>query len=167
MKTPLCNACCATATLCAGCAEKLAAKELSDADVTLSRALHARTLAGEFPANSGFEKTITVDSGNLVIVFTDSPAALIGKSGRTVAALSKELGKRMKIIDSNADEAEKIRELLLPAQLKGVNTLYKREGKEFKVRVARADAQRLPLEAQTLAGVLKQVLGANASISLE
>jgi len=167
MKTPLCTACSATTTLCAGCAQKLASGQISENDVKLSRALYSRVLAGELADDSEFEKTITVEQNNLVIVFTKTPAALIGKSGRTVTALSKELGKRMKIIDSNASETEKIRELLLPAQLKGVNTLYKREGKEYKVRVNRVDAQRLPLDVETLAGVLKQVLGANASIVLE
>ncbi len=167
MKTPLCTACCATATLCAGCAQKLAGGEISEVDVALSRSLYAHALAGELADNTGFEKTIIVGESNLVIVLTQSPAALIGKNGRVVASLSKEIGKRIKVIDSNAADAEKIRELILPAQLKGVNTLFKREGKEFKVRVARADAQRLPLDAETLSKVLKLVLGSNASIVLE
>jgi len=166
VKTPLCEACLATNSFCASCQRKLDAGEVSHTELEIARAL----LSENLPAQAGFERALELKDA--VLIFTLSPAAVIGRSGKTVKALAKALGKKIKVIDEAAAPQAKINETLLPARVLGVNTVFKAGGgsaggKEFHVRVARGDARLLPDAPQALNSLLSNFLGAPAQIVLE
>lgn len=164
MKTPVCESCIATNSLCAGCQEKLDKGVIAPSDLQLARALYKHK--EELPSEErGFLKTI--EFSRILLVFTDSPAALIGKGGKIVAALSKELGKKIKVVDVNASNKDKVSEILLPARLLGINELFKKEGKEYRVRLPREDANKLPMDLVSLNKVIETVLGAKTALAFE
>lgn len=120
----------------------------------------------ELPSQeTGFLKTI--EFSKILLVFTDSPAALIGKGGKIVAALSKELGKKIKVVDVNAASKDKVSEILLPARLLGINEVFKKEGREYRVRLPREDANKLPMDLVSLNKVIETVLGAKTALAFE
>ncbi|MEM0475923.1 MAG: KH domain-containing protein [Candidatus Norongarragalinales archaeon] len=161
MKTPLCEACLATNSFCAACQRKLESGEVTQTELKI-----AQTLRGEnLPSQAGFERALELKDA--VLVFTLSPAAVIGRKGQTVRALSKALGKKVKVIDDAAAPHEKISEVLLPARVLGINTVFKSSGKEFHVRVPRSEARLLPDSPAALNSLLSQFLGAPANIVFE
>lgn len=161
MKTPLCEACLATNSFCSACQRKLESGEVTRTELEI-----AKTLRGEsLPAQAGFERALELKDA--ILVFTLSPAAVIGRKGQTVRNLSKALGKKIKVIDEAAAPQAKVAETLLPARVLGVNTVFKSGGKEFHVRVPRSEARLLPDSPQALNPLLSKFLGAPATIVLE
>lgn len=165
MNMPICESCSATQMLCSGCLEKQRVGEITDADVRLAYAIHKNR--GDLPdQQTGFEKVIAFPS--LYVVFTQTPASLIGKGGRVVNKLKQELGvKKIKVISMQASLEEKISEILLPVKLLGVNTIFKPGGKEYKIRVPRSQALQLPTDLQALCAIFTQLLGARTIIAFE
>jgi transcription antitermination factor NusA-like protein len=161
MKTPLCESCLATNSFCAACQRKLESGEVTKTELAIARVLAQENL----PAQAGFERALELKDA--VLVFTLSPAAVIGRKGNTVKALAKALGKKIKVIDDAAEPHAKISEVLLPARVLGINTVFKSGGKEFHVRVPRGEARLLPDSPAALNSLLAQFLGAPASIVLE
>ena len=161
MKTPLCEACLATNSFCASCQRKLDAGEVTRTELAIAQALRSENL----PAQAGFERAVELKDA--VLVFTLTPAAVIGRGGKTVKAIAKALGKKVKIIDDAAAPHAKISEVLLPARMLGVNTVFKAGGKEFHVRVPRSEARFLPDAPLALKTLMTAFLGAPAEIVLE
>ncbi len=161
MKTPLCEACLATNSFCNSCQRKLDAGEVTHTELEIARALRSENL----PDQAGFERALELKDA--VLIFTLTPAAVIGRQGKTVKAIAKALGKKVKIIDEAATANAKLAEVLLPARVLGVNTVFKSGGKEFHVRVPRGEARLLPDAPLALNSLISQFLGAPSSILLE
>ncbi|PIT85911.1 transcription elongation factor NusA [Candidatus Micrarchaeota archaeon CG10_big_fil_rev_8_21_14_0_10_59_7] len=159
MKTPICESCLATGSLCAGCEARRSSGEITEADVDVARKLY------ELGAQAGFSRA--VERGALVVIFTKEPSAVIGRGGRNVSALNAALGKKIKVVDENAEAHEKAAEILLPAKLLGINKVYKSGGEEYRVRVPKRDMPRLPANPQVLNGLLAEILGKKTELKFE
>jgi hypothetical protein len=143
------------------CQRKLDAGEVTKTELAIARALRTEDL----PEHAGFERALELKDA--VLVFTLTPAAIIGRSGKTVKALAHALGKKIKVVDEAASGHDKIVEVLRPARVLGVNTVFRAGGREFHVRVPRDEARLLPDAPAALNALLAQFLGAPASIILE
>ena len=165
MKTPVCESCIETNSLCQGCQQKLDSGELSEIDLTLSRVLYQHRADLPSGENVGFQKTMPL--GDLLLVFTETPAALIGRGGKIVNALGKEVNKKIKVIDVNSGAQEQFSEVLLPAKLLGVNQVFKGGETEYRIRVSRKDAMRLPVTLSELNTVAEKLFGKKATVVFE
>ena len=102
----------------------------------------------EILRDSTFEKTITAD--DLLLVLTKGDVAnMIGKRGRVVRNLSKKFRKTVRIIKDD-DLKTKMRDLVAPARLLGINVVYKKGEQATKIMVANEDQGKLVANKETI-----------------
>lgn len=123
MAFPICDMCASSGVLCSGCERKLKSGEISQLDVILSNVL-AREGIGHY------DRLKETDNGVLVFADRKIVPKLIGYSGKTVKELSKKLGKKVVIIESDANLREMLEAALKPSRVVAVNTIYKADGGE-------------------------------------
>ncbi|MCD6559443.1 MAG: KH domain-containing protein [Palaeococcus sp.] len=162
MKAPICEVCLKTEDiLCPADEKKLQEGIISELDVRVARLLYK--LIGD--ADVEFKKA--VEAGDLVVIIVGEGqvALVIGKGGKNVKLLMRELGKRVRIIEDTKDIKKLATDLLIPARLFGVNIVYKPDGGHYyKILVPRMDKQRLPAPSEMLEKIISQIIGEDAKI---
>ncbi|AEH24109.1 KH domain-containing protein [Pyrococcus yayanosii] len=168
MKAPICEVCLKTdGILCPADEKKLQDGVITELDVKISRMLYK--LLGD--ADVEFRKA--VEAGDLVVLIVgegDVPV-VIGKGGKNIKLLMRELGKRVRVIEGReikgTDDVKKLAtDLLYPAGVFGVNIVYKPGGGQYyKVLVLGRDKNKLPEKAEVLENILTQITGMETKIA--
>ncbi len=165
MKVPLCEICLTTSGLCSGCSRKLAAGEVTEFEVSFSRLLAKlkTKLALEH-----VEVKRAFDCGNIAYIITTTSAGhLIGKGGKVVNALKKDLSKHVRVIQMHADKHRLVEEVLHPVKPLGFTTLYKAGAQVLKIRLPRTTPRGLPTTIACLQTVLTTLLNQPVEIVQE
>ena len=153
MVLPVCDVCLKSGMLCQGCENKLKSGEITQLDLDIAKLLFK---LGE--GTLGFKRTIEI--GDVVIIVTDKDQVgkLIGKSGKIVRAISKKVGKKIRVIGEGSDFKEIARDILAPARISGINIVYGKDGEErYKIRVMKEDSRRLPAKLDLLNNIMDQL----------
>ena len=153
MVLPVCDVCLKSGMLCQGCENKLKSGEITQIDLDIAKLLFK---LGE--GKIGFKKTIEI--GDVVIIVTekDQVGKIIGKSGKIVRAISKKIGKKVRVIGEGSDFKEIATDLVAPARISGINIVYGKDDEEkYKIRVMREDARRLPAKLDVLNNIMNQL----------
>ena len=153
MVLPICDVCLKSGMLCQGCENKLKSGEITQLDLDIAKLLFK---LGD--GKIGFKKTIEI--GDVVIIVTDKDQVgkIIGKSGKIVRAISKKVGKKIRVIGEGSDFKEIARDLLAPARISGINIVYGMGDEEkYKIRVMKEDSRRLPARLDVLNGIMNQL----------
>ncbi|ASA77181.1 MULTISPECIES: KH domain-containing protein [Thermococcus] len=168
MKAPICEVCLKTDDiLCPADEKKLQDGVISELDVKVARLLYK--LIGD--VDMEFKKA--VEAGDLIVIVVgegDVPIT-IGKGGKNIKALMRELGKRIRVIEAvevkGTDDVKKLAtDLLYPAGVFGVNIVYKPGGGTYyKVLVLNRDRRKLPEKAEVLESILSQIAGEDVKIN--
>jgi len=159
---PICDICAKTGVLCGACENKLDKGEITALDVELSGMLY--TLSG---GEVGFEKAI--DTGENIIIITQKEAVgkVIGKSGKNLRALSKQLGKKVQVIGTSK-LAELIDDFMAPTRILGVNTVFRPDGTTIqKVRISKMEKDKLNVGIETMQDLIRSLTGDNVEIVFE
>ncbi|MDN5319959.1 MAG: hypothetical protein PWP49_379 [Thermococcaceae archaeon] len=167
MKAPICEVCLKTEDiLCPADEKKLQEGLISELDVKISRMLYK--LLGD--ADVEFKKA--VEAGDLVVIMVGegNVPLVIGKGGKNIKLLMRELGKRVRVIEGreikDTDDLKKLAtDLLYPAGVFGVNVVYAPQGQYYKVLVIRRDRQKLPERQEILEDILSKIAGVEVKIS--
>ncbi len=168
MKAPICEVCLKTDDiLCPADEKKLQEGVISELDVKVARLLYK--LLGDVDIE--FKKA--VEAGDLIVIMVgpgDVPLT-IGKGGRNIKALMRELGKRIRVIEGlevrGTDEVKKLAtDLLYPAGVFGVSVVYKPGGGTYyKVLILSRDKKKLPEKPSVLENLLSQMVGEEVKLS--
>ncbi len=168
MKAPICEVCLKTDDiLCPADEKKLQEGIISELDVKVARLLYK--LIGD--VDMEFKKA--VEAGDLVVIMVgegDVPIT-IGKAGKNIKALMRELEKRIRVIEAadvnSPEDLKKLAtDLLYPAGVFGVNIVYKPGGGHYyKVLILSRDRKKLPEKPQLLEEILSQIAGAEVKIT--
>ncbi|ASJ00295.1 KH domain-containing protein [Thermococcus gorgonarius] len=168
MKAPICEVCLKTDDiLCPADEKKLQEGIITELDVKIARLLYR--LLGDVEVE--FRKA--VEAGDLVVIVVgkgDVPI-VIGKGGKNIKTLVKELGKRVRVIEgleaSTVDDLKKLAtDLFYPASVFGVNVVYRPGGEHaYKVLVLGREKKRLPEKPEILESVLSQITGKEVRIA--
>lgn len=153
MVLPVCDVCLKSGMLCQGCENKLKSGEISQLDVDIAKLLFK---LGD--GKIGFNNTLEI--GDVVIILTekDQVGKIIGKSGKIVRAISKKIGKKVRVIGEGSDFKEVAADLVAPARISGINIVYGKDGVErYKIRVMREDSRRLPAKLDVLNNIMNQL----------
>jgi len=165
MKTPVCDSDLKDGELCPSCRKKLAEGKMTQLDFDVALILYKINDRYNI-SNAEFYKAL--DLGRVVLVLTRGEVGLlIGKQGKVVGELSSALGKKVRIAEATGDVKKTIADIITPARLLGINKVF-HGGKEImKVRIAREDAARLPLDIASLERVLRSLLEDDVKLSFE
>lgn len=165
MKTPVCEEDIREGRLCSECERKIGKGELGALDFEVARLL-ARINQRRNLTAASFVRC--VDLGRMVVIFTEGePGVLIGRNGTVVSELSHALGKRVRVAQVSQDAKKTIADLLAPARVLGINTVYHEGAQNTKVRVARESMQGLPADLETLGKAIKTVLKQDVTLVFE
>jgi transcription antitermination factor NusA-like protein len=168
MKAPICEVCLKTdGILCPADEKKLQEGIISELDVKVARMLYK--LLGDVDIE--FKKA--VEAGDLVVIAVGSGDVplVIGKGGKNIKAMVKELGKRVRVIEVAEGEAtEELKklatDLFYPASVFGVNIVHKPSGKQsYKVLVLSRDRRKLPEKPELLEKVMSLLTGKEVKIA--
>ncbi|USG98972.1 KH domain-containing protein [Thermococcus argininiproducens] len=167
MKAPICEVCLKTEDiLCPADEKKLQEGVISEMDVRISRMLYK--LLGDVDVE--FKKA--VEAGDLVVIMVGegNVPLVIGKGGKNIKLLMRELGKRVRVIEGmeikGTEDIKKLAiDLLYPASVFGVNVVYAPAGQYYKVLILRRDKQKLPERQEILENILSKIVGSDVKIS--
>lgn len=165
METPICGICAKSEELCSGCRAKLKRGEITELDVQVSGLLYK---INEEHNLSLASFTKAVDLGRVVLILTKGDVGvLIGRQGTVVSQLSSALGKRVRVAQHTGDMKKTIGDIIMPARLLGINTIYAPGGQCYRVRVPKTDQHAIPIDIPSLEKVLNSIMGSEVKISFE
>ena len=158
MKGPLCNFCLQTGILCGKCQSLLDSGELTTLDITV--AMELSKLEQKYNELKDITFYRAVEVGPLVVVLVgerDLPV-ILGQRGRIIKALEKNINKRIRVIEISSSIGKMIEDLLTPAEVAGINTIWLPDGTTVKkVRIRNFDRKKLPASVDTLEGLILQL----------
>jgi len=170
VKIPLDHICVKTGVLCPRCERLVSSGEVEKFEVDVMRLLLELEEKPEFKflKNATYHKAINVD--NFLILVIEIKEQVTSRTlGRLGRALSDGLKMKVRVINkSNTNIREIASQLLYPARVIGVNTLWLPDGTvEHIVRIPRSDSRYLPSNIYALEQVLSVVTGMNVKIRTE
>lgn len=165
MKLPICELCSKTNALCSGDEQRLREGKITETDVSISRLL--RQLGSTYNLESAdFYKSIDLDKVVLVLTRGDV-GVLIGREGKVVAEISAAVGKKVRIAEVSGDLRKTVSDIVMPARVMGINTIFREGRKIFKVRFAKSEIKQLPVDVATLEKAMRQLFETDVSVVFE
>lgn len=162
MKAPICSADMKRNALCKECQQKLEDGKISEIEVRVSRILHKLSRKFYF-IDIEFRRAIELHD-TIILLCKGNIGALIGRKGRVVGELNKELGKNVRIIEKQADEKKMIQDFLGNARVLAVNKVFKVDGKEHRIVIAQHDVDKLPAPQNEIKAGIERLLNTSAEI---
>ena len=165
MKIPICEICAKSTALCSGCEARMNEGKISEHDVKISRLLQKLAETHTLDA-ANFYKAIELD--RLVVVLTKGDVGvLIGREGKIVAEISNTVGKKVRIAEVSGDMRKTVSDVVVPARVLGINTVFGDGKQKYRVRLARGDARQLPADIKTLENALGHLFEKEVAIVFE
>ena len=162
MKTPICEICARTDTMCGSCETRLRGREINQADVDISKLLYKKYAEINAEYLSSF---LTRDFA--ILSFRGNAGAIVGRGGRGAAEISTMIRKKVKIINLDNDVKKIISDILHPAILIGINEIFASDGEIYKIRVGKKDLSRLPIEIGSLEKLFMNILSKKVRVVFE
>jgi transcription antitermination factor NusA-like protein len=168
MKTPICEVCLKSGILCPGCQQKLDNGEVSELDVKIARALHKAAARNKEIRDVSFDRSIQVNGLAILLVDRSDVPAFMGKGGKILKSITNQLKMSIRVLGDMSNPRTVADDLVRPARLLGVNTVYGVDGStRLKIRVAHDDAQKMPLGLENLEKLIHELTGQEVSVVFE
>jgi transcription antitermination factor NusA-like protein len=168
MKTPICSIDLKSGFLCSRCQEKLDKGLITQLDIDIAKEL--LSFEDKTPSLKEVDFKRAVDTGSMIVIIVGHgsiPDALDSK-GRIVKELEKRFDKKIRVLEENSNIRRTIEDLVTPAILLGINTLWLPDGSlEKKVRLSLNDSKRLPTDIQVIEETVKSLTGERIRIVFE
>ncbi len=162
LKTVLCEKDTLREDMCFECRKKSSLGEFNELDVKVSQSLGR--ISKNFPiTNVAFHKAVDVDEF-LVLICSGAIGALIGSKGRVVAELSKQFGKKVRIIEKTKNERKAIQDIVGNVRIIGVKKTFNPGSFEITVLIQKEDEGKLSASKETLSKSLNVILGAKTTL---
>ena len=127
-------------------------------DVETSRVLYELTQKYHDLTNISFKRALREGGLTILIIEHDRASPPIKRKSELVREIGRRLKTRIIMIKENmGDIRELAREIFSPAQIRGVNVLFKKEGEEYHIKITREDLMLLPASIDVLQTLLAKV----------
>lgn len=109
--------------------------------------------------DEGLEFVRIIDTEKVTIIITkDSEVGkIIGRGGKNVKILSHELHKRVRIIAEHLDLESIAKNILSPARISAISTVYAKDGQKNKIRVLKQDVNKIPGDIVPLTDIIREL----------
>ncbi len=168
MKIPLDHVCVRTGVLCPRCRRLVESGEVEPFEVDVMRELLNLEGKGDFKFLKDAEYVKAIRTRDMLVLVIDIKDTnihprLLGRLGRI---LSSKLKVKVRVVNrAHGDLREIARQLVYPARVIGVNTLWLPDGTvEHIVRIPRSDSRYLPSNVAVLEDLLSKITGMNVRI---
>lgn len=158
MKTPICNVCLKSDILCNGCQRKLKDGSLTQTGVEVLRFLYELSDSISNLEDVEIEQIITDPNVILILTAEGDAPKVVGNRGRVVKKIAEKFERPVRIIEDTTPR-EIAEGILSPVEVKGVNTVYKKEGEAKKVVIDEDDLRRVPFSQERFKELTKELAG--------
>ena len=167
MNLNICEVCLKSEILCPACQTLIDDGKISELELSIKRFLHSVT--AENPSVKSVRLVDIIESDGIVTIITQKGCAgkLIGKSGKFIKRLSKDLGKRIKVLEQGADLKSTVQNIIKPLTLLGLNVVYLPDGEKLKIRVPGQQLRHSPVRLEEIKKTLETVLKKDIEIHKE
>ena len=171
MKIPLDYLCVKTGVLCPRCQRLVDTGVVKDYEVPVMRALLELEDRPDFKylKNSTYVKALKLNDVMILIIEVKDLNVKPKDLGRLGRMLSSKLNIKVRAINKvSGNIRELARQLIYPARVTGVNTLWLPDGSvEHIVRIPKGDLRYLPARMSSLEEVLSKMTGMSVRIRVE
>jgi transcription antitermination factor NusA-like protein len=159
MNGPFCNFCLQTGILCGKCQSLIDSGELTNVDITV--AMELNKLEQRYPElkDVTFFRAVEVEVGSLIVVLVgenDLPV-ILGHRGRIIKELEQNLKKRVRVLETSSSTGKMVEDLLAPAEIAGINTIWLPDGTKVKKVRVRGQPRKLPASVDILEDVVQKL----------
>ncbi|MFH0928911.1 MAG: hypothetical protein V1818_00980 [Candidatus Aenigmatarchaeota archaeon] len=134
MKSPICEECLKANVLCDTCNKKLLNSGTSAEEIDVLRFIHK--LSEKNASLKDIRIVRVLDHSALLIITGRGDAAkLVGKGGAVVKMIAKKYKKSIRILEQASNFNEFVEGLVNPADVSGINTLYRDNEEITRIRV--------------------------------
>lgn len=166
MQAPICEVCLKSDMLCSGCQEKLNVGIITQHDVNVSRYLY--NLSERMRSIRDVKIRRAIDCGTLIIITGIGDAAkLVGRNGVIVKKIAKEFKKSIRILEEAPNFREFIEELISPASVNGINTLFKENQEVYKIRVPATQRNQVMLTPESFSMIISNFYNRKVELIFE
>lgn len=136
-------------------------------DVKVSRVLFelARKYRGLDKIN--FKRAIEAKGLTVLLVGRGEISVVVGKGGKITRKLTEIIHSKVRVIEEGADIHKQIQDILIPTKVRGINILYSSRGKEYRIRIPRANLKLLPAGIDTLQALFAKLTDKNIKLVFE
>ena len=161
MQIPICENCAQSEELCPECAGKLKRGQISEEDVKVTRILY-KLAQKNVISDPSFEKTLPVKEF-LIILTSSNAATLIGRGGRIVRIVSEKMGRKVRVV-KKGDLRVTVNDLIAPARITGMTTLYTPKEEKHRILVPDEDRKKILFSEDSIREAVKKLCNANIEI---
>lgn len=168
MKIPLDYLCVKSGLLCNRCQSLVDSGEVDSFEIKVMEVLlELEETQFKELKDSTYYKSIKVD--NLLILLVGSgPSMTIQKWIKVAKALQDKLGMKARIIEKTNSIKSSAIQLLSPARVLGVNTVWLPDGSvQYVIRVSKNEKRLLPADALSLESILSKIHATRVRIRVE
>jgi transcription antitermination factor NusA-like protein len=166
MQAPICEVCLKSNILCSACQEKLNSGKISQKDVDISRYLY--DLSDKMRSIRDIKILRIVDCGSLIIITGRGDAAkLVGKGGVVVKKIAKDFKKSIRILEEAPSFKDFVEELLSPAPINGINTLYKDDIEIYRIKIPAIQKNNIMITPEIFSQIISNFYKLKAEIVFE
>ncbi|MCX8158103.1 MAG: transcription elongation factor NusA [Candidatus Diapherotrites archaeon] len=162
MKTLICENDLKKGSLCKECSKKLEEGKITELEVKISKKLYALDKKFFF---LDLELKGAIEVEDIVILLCKGNIGqLIGKGGKIIGEISKEIGKKCRIVGVDKDEKQVAQDLFGNVRVIGLNKIYNLGNLEYVVIIKKDDEKNLNFKINSLEKILEKILGAKTKI---
>ncbi len=166
MKFPICSVCLKNNLLCNACAEKVGEKEIKVDEIEMYRRLNG------FLKNQKTLKNVEIKraaGANMLLIVTrkNDAAKLIGKEGRIVKKLAKELNRSVRIVEQPPRLNDFVSDVFFTVPILGINVVYRPQGELYRIRIPKSERTKLPVSSEIFVNVSKSLFHVDTDIVFE
>jgi len=152
--------------LCNACAEKVGKNEIKIDEIEMYRRLNK--LLGEQRILKDIEiKRIVGTSTLLIITGKNNAARLIGKDGKVVKKLVKDLGKQVRVVEQPTELKDFVNDVFFTVPILGINVVYNSQGELYRIRIPKSERTRLPISSEVFMNISKTLFNKDTDVIFE
>ncbi len=167
LQTSICNICLKSGFLCQGCDSKLKEGKISELEVKISRILFELSKNHRGLEHLNLKKTVSVGDLIILVVGRGQIPLIIGRGGSIVKEIQRLLKAKVRAVEEGATPKKLAQDILAPAEVLGINVLYAKSGKEFRVVVPRRYMRLLSKNEEKIKSTLSMLTDKNFTIVFE
>ena len=166
MKFPICSVCLKNNLLCNACAEKVGEKEIKIDEIRMYRRLN-RLLKNQRTLRDVEIKRAVGNNMLLIVTSKNDAAKLIGKDGRVVKKLAKELSRSVRIVEQPPRLKDFVNDVFFTVPIFGINVVYRPEGELHRIRIPKSERMKLPISSEIFVNVSKSLFHVDTDVIFE
>lgn len=166
MQAPICEVCLKSNILCSACKNKLDKGSITNDEIEVARYLY--NLSGKMKSIRDVKILGIVNRDALIIITGrgDAPK-LVGKSGSVVKKIANKFKKSVRILEEASNFEEFVEELIFPAPVNGINTLYRNNEEIIRIRIPAVQKNHLLIKPESFSEIISNFYNKKAELVFE